>query len=99
MLYSPKQSAIALRTGENSVRIGTDGYSQWLAADENIVLAFARSQRGRIVVFSPDGTPTYDSARDTGEAYAAKGSYIECAGLAADTFTIKARPAAAGEKR
>lgn len=99
MLYSPKETAVALRSGENSVRIGTDGYSQWLTADENIVLAFARSQRGRIVVFSPDGSATYDSACDTGEAYAAKGSYIECAGLADDTFTIKARPAPSGEKK
>jgi len=99
MLYSPKETAIALRTGENSVRIGNDGYSEWLAANENAVLSFTRSQRGRIVVFSPDGTPTYDSARDTGEAYAAKGSYIECAGLADDAFTIKARPAAASEKK
>ncbi len=99
MLYSPKEAAVALRTGENSVRIGNDGYSQWLAANENAVLSFTRSQRGRIVVFSPDGTPTYDSARDTGDVYAAKGSYIECAGLADDAFMIKARPATSGEKK
>ncbi len=99
MLYSPKESALALKTGENSVKIESDGYSQWLAANENVVLSITRSQRGRIIIFSPDGTPTYDSARDTGDAYADRSGYIECAGLADDAFTIKVRPAAAGEKK
>jgi len=38
-------------------------------------------------------------ALDTGDAYAAKGSYIECAGFANDVFTIKAKPTVAGEKK
>jgi hypothetical protein len=99
MLYSPEESAAALKTGENPVRIGSDGYSQWLTANESVVLSFAKTQRGRIIVFSPDGTATYDSARDNGDTYAAKGSHIECAGLADDAFMIKARPATPGEKK
>ncbi|MDD3845568.1 MAG: serine hydrolase [Syntrophorhabdaceae bacterium] len=99
MAYSPKESAAALKTGENSLRIGSDGYNEWLAADEGMVLSFTKPERGRIIIFSSDETATYDSALDTGDAYAARGSYIECAGFADDVFTIKARPAAAGNKK
>jgi len=99
MVYSPKESVVALKTGENSARIGSDGYNKWLAAGENMVLSFTKPERGRIIIFSSDGTATYDSALDKGDAYAAKGSYVECAGLTDDVITIKARPAAAGEKK
>ena len=30
LLYSPAESAVALKTGENSVKIGSDGYNEWL---------------------------------------------------------------------
>jgi CubicO group peptidase (beta-lactamase class C family) len=99
MLYSPTESAVALKTGENSVKIGSAGYSEWLAANENMVLSFTKPQRGRIIIFSSDDTTTYDSAIDTGDAFAAKGSYIESAGFANDVFTIKAKPAVEGEKK
>ena len=99
LLYSPAQSAVALKAGENSVKIGDDGYNEWLVANEDMVLSFTKPQRGRIIIFSADDVATYDSALDTGDAYVAKGGYIESAGLANDVFTVKARPRAAGEKK
>jgi CubicO group peptidase (beta-lactamase class C family) len=99
MLYSPAESAVALKAGENSVKIGGDGYNEWLVANEDMVLSFTKPNRGRIIIFSSDDTATYDSALDTGDAYAAKGSYIESAGFANDVFTVKAKPTVAGEKK
>ena len=99
MLYSPAESAVALKTGENSVKIGGDGYNEWLVANEGMVLSFTKPNRGRIIIFSSDDTATYDSALDTGDAYAAKGSYIESAGFANDVFTVKAKPTVVGEKK
>jgi len=93
LLYSPAESAATLKAGENSVKIGRDGYNEWLAANEDMVLSFTKPTRGRIIIFSSNDIATYDSAVDTGDVYAAKGSYIECAGFASDVFTIKARPA------
>lgn len=92
LLYSPAENAAALKAGENSMRIGSEGYNEWLRAGEDMVVSFVRPERGRIIVFSSDDTATYDSALDTGDAYAAQGSYIECAGFAGDAFTVKATP-------
>ncbi len=92
LLYCPAETATALKTGENSVKIGSDGYNQWLIANEDAVISFTRPERGRVIIFSSDDTATYDSALDTGDAYVAKGSYIELAGFMNDVFTVKARP-------
>ncbi|MHB8908636.1 MAG: serine hydrolase domain-containing protein [Syntrophales bacterium] len=99
LIYSPAESAVPLKAGENSVKIGSDGLNEWLVAKENVVLSFTKPTHGRIIVFSPDDTATYDSALDTGDAYAVKGSYIESAGMANDLFTVKARPTAADKKK
>ncbi len=99
LLYSPAESAAALKAGENSVRISPDGYSEWLAANEDAVLSFAKPQGGRIIVFSADDAVIYDSALDTGDVFAAKGSYIESAGSAGDVFTVRARPAVKEAKK
>jgi hypothetical protein len=99
LLYSPAQDAGVLKAGDNSVKIGNDGYNVWLAANEDMVLSFTKPERGRIIIFSSDDNATYDSALDAGDVYAAKGSYIEYAGFANDVLTIKAKPTAAGEKK
>lgn len=91
LLYSPAETAASLKAGENSVKIGGDGYNQWLVANEDAVVSFAKPEQGRIIIFTSDDTATYDSAIDTGDAYVAKGSYIEFAGVANDAFTVKAR--------
>jgi hypothetical protein len=99
MLYSPAENAVALKAGENSVKIGREGYNEWLAAKENTVLSFTKPERGRIIAFSSDGTATYDSVFDKGDAYVAKGGYIELAGFADDVFTVKAKPVVLAGKK
>ncbi len=98
MLYSPAETVSVLKAGENPVTIGDDGYNQWRVANEDMVLSFARPEEGRIIVFSPDDAPIYDSVLDSGDAYAAKGSHIETAGVAGDVFTVTARLMPADEK-
>jgi hypothetical protein len=99
MLYSPSENAAVLKAGENSVKIGSEGYNEWLLAGEGLILSFTKPDKGRIIVFSPDDNTIYDSVVDTGEVYAAKGSYIECAGLAGDVFKVKTSPASADKKQ
>ncbi len=99
LLYSPAACCRALKGGENLVKINGDGYNEWRAATEDAVLSFIKPQRGRIIVFSAEGTATYDSAIDTGAVYAASGSYIEFAGPANAVFAVKAKPPVAGESR
>jgi CubicO group peptidase (beta-lactamase class C family) len=96
LLYSPAGSAAALKAGENVLQIGDEGLSEWLVAGEDVVLSFTKPARGRITVFSPDDAATYDSVLDSGDTYAARGSYIQAAGFAGDRFTIRAGTARAG---
>jgi hypothetical protein len=99
MLVSPAEAAVALKAGENSVTIGADGYNEWLLANADTVLSFTKPQQGRIIIFSPDGSALYDSVLDSGDAYIARGSYIEVAGSPGDVFTVKAAPVAADVKK
>jgi CubicO group peptidase (beta-lactamase class C family) len=90
MLYSPSDTAISLQKGENKVIIGENGYSEWLQADENLIAVFQKPEKGRIIVFSPDGESIYDSAVDSGGVYVKKGSFTELAGQSQDVFRIMA---------
>jgi len=99
LLYSPAETAATpLKTGEHSVKIGRDGYTEWLVAKEDLIVSFTKPRQGRVIIFSDVETPTYDSALDRGETYIAQGSYIEMAGYADDLFTVKARAAVAAKK-
>ncbi|HBC87589.1 MAG TPA: serine hydrolase [Lentisphaeria bacterium] len=96
MLYCPADSAVALKAGDNSIRIGNDAHNEWLAANEGMILGFIKPENGRIIAFSPEIEPIYDSSIDgMGDIYVPKGGFIQFAGLANDAFTVKARPAAA----
>lgn len=99
MLFSPSDTAAALKAGENIVTIGAEGYNEWLEANADMVLSFTKPEGGRMIIFSPDGSAIFDSAIDSGEVYVAKGSYVEIAGLAGDIFTVTARPSAADVKK
>jgi CubicO group peptidase (beta-lactamase class C family) len=99
LLYCPAETAAVLKPGEHPVKIGSDGYNQWLIANEDMVISFTKPAQGRVIIFTLDDMTTYDSAVDTGDVYVAKGSYIECAGFANDVFTVKARTTAADEKK
>ncbi len=99
MLYSPAESAVVLKAGDNTVNIKNAGYNEWLAAKEGMVLSFTKTGNGRIIVFSGDGSAIYDSIIDTGDIYVAGGSYIEYAGPENDVLAVRARPATANKKQ
>jgi CubicO group peptidase (beta-lactamase class C family) len=86
MIYNPASSAAELKLGDNLVKIASDGYNQWLVAHNDMIVNFTKPDQGRIIVFLPDSTVTYDSAIDTGEVHVTKGCFIEFAGYAGDEF-------------
>ncbi len=92
LLYSSAESASVVEGGEHSVKVGSDGYNEWLVAGEDMVVSYTKPENGRVILFSPDGKAIHDSAIDAGDVYAAKGSYIQFAGFADEAFNVKARP-------
>lgn len=88
MLYSPADSAAALGIGANVVTIGESGYSEWLRAAYDSVLALQIPSGGRIIVFASDGSPKYDSSVDEGGVLVNEGDFIEIAGVPGDQFTM-----------
>jgi len=90
-LFSPVSAAVVFKRGNRSVTIGTSGYSEWLKAGEGLMLSFEKPDHGRVVVYSAQGEPLYDSALDTGNTYAAKGSLIEFAGEPGAVFKIEGK--------
>jgi len=99
LLYCPAETISILKDGENYVKINAEVFNEWFVAHASMVLGFAKPKNGRIIVFSSDGTVTYDSAVDSGDVYVARGDYIECAGVPKDVFTLKAKSVSAGERR
>jgi CubicO group peptidase (beta-lactamase class C family) len=90
-LYSPSDAAAPLKSGINTLAIGADGYNEWLKAEANLTLSFAKPDKGRVIVFSPDSSPIYDSAVDKGEVSVTQGSFVEVSGLAGASFTVTAK--------
>ena len=90
-LYNPASIATPLKNGDNDVKIGDNGFNEWLVTNNNTILSFVKPKNGRIIVFSPGMESIYDSAIDTGDIYVTKGSYIEVAGFANDVFVVKSR--------
>lgn len=91
MLYSSVDAADSLTLGENSIAIGNRGYSQWLLAADDAILSFELPDTGRVIVFSPDGSPVYDSVVDEGDLFVEQGSYIELIGISGDEFGVISR--------
>jgi len=91
MLYSPASVAGTLKKGENTLTLGDSGYNEWLKADEALILSFKKPAKSRVIVFSTDGPPIYDSAVDQGEVYVKKGSFVEFAAAPGDVLKIAAR--------
>ncbi|MDD5628484.1 MAG: serine hydrolase, partial [Elusimicrobia bacterium] len=96
LLFSPGEAAAALKTGENGAKIGGEGFSEWLSAGAGLVLSFQKPKGSRVIVFSPEDEATYDSAADSGEAFVAKGGFVEFAGSVGDELTVQARAVGAG---
>ncbi|MCX5796704.1 MAG: serine hydrolase [Elusimicrobia bacterium] len=91
-IYSPADSAGALKLGRNPVKIGAHGYNEWLKTDADMVLGVTtRPDQGRVSVFLPDGSGKYDSALDDGEVFAPKGSFVEFAGRPDDLLAVTGR--------
>jgi hypothetical protein len=93
MVFSPADGAPPLSEGTTTVTIGEDGYNEWLVAASGLVLDFVKPDRGRVIVFSPDGSAIYDSVIDTGEVYIPQGGLIELAAYSGDVFTCQAHVA------
>jgi hypothetical protein len=91
LLYCPADGAAAMRVGDNRIAIGKDCYSQWLRADDNLIVNLQIPAKGRVIAFSPDGSVAYDSAIDEGDFLVRKGGFVECAGMAGDEFSLKAK--------
>ncbi|MBI4318986.1 MAG: beta-lactamase family protein [Chloroflexi bacterium] len=91
MLYMPAELAGVLSEGENEVTIDASGYNEWLVAAEDLVLSFEKPAKGRVIVFSPEGASTYDSAVGRGDVYVEEGSLVELAGVPGDVFRVIAK--------
>lgn len=94
LLYSPINRAAPLDIGNSTVTIGKDGYNEWLTASKDLVLDVQKPAKDRLIVFSPDGSPTYDSVIDSGDVFVPQGSLIELAGQPGNVFKVGARSAA-----
>ena len=96
-LYSPVDSATALATGANTVRIGQKGLNEWRTASAERLLRISLPPSGRLIVFSADRSVIHDSAFDTHhtgsvvhmvELRVPAGSFVELAGNPQDLFSI-----------
>lgn len=89
-LYFPADKVDTIKSGDNSVQIGSEGYTEWLKTDDGMVLSFTISGAGRMVVFDTNkaNAVIYDSMTDSGDVYAPKGSFIEFLGNPNDKFTV-----------
>ncbi len=88
MLYFPVENATPLGNGGEEVTIGEDGYNEWFEAGEDLVVGFTFPAGARVIAFSADGSPFYDSIIDSGEVFVPAGSFIELAGMPGDVLGI-----------
>jgi hypothetical protein len=88
MIYSPATDIAVLEKESESITIGSEGYSEWIQTDKNTVITYTIPETGRVVVFSPDGLPVYDSLSEKPEVYVEENSFIEFIGYPEDTFYI-----------
>jgi len=79
-----------VKSGETVVRIGAEGYNEWLKVEKGALLSFRKPENGRIIVSNPEAV-LFDSTIDSGEIYAPAGSYIFCAGAAGEVFRVHAK--------
>jgi CubicO group peptidase (beta-lactamase class C family) len=96
MVFSPPDVASTLAVGQKSVTIGKDGYNEWLKVGQGIVLDVKKPSGDRLIVFSPEGSPTYDSVIDSGKVFVPAGSMIQLAGSPGDAFTVTATSPSGG---
>ncbi|MBN1288417.1 MAG: beta-lactamase family protein [Actinobacteria bacterium] len=93
MIFSPVDGAAPVDEGTATVTIGKEGYNEWFVSGSDLVLDFVKPDKGRVILFSPDGSLIYDSVIDSGEVYVPQGGLIELAGYSGDVFELTASPA------
>jgi len=88
MLYSPANDIALLKETNTSITIGPKGYNEWLMTDKDAIFTFTIPSTGRVVIFSPEGSPIYDSIKDPATVYLEKGSLLELIGAPKDVFHL-----------
>jgi len=88
MLYSPADDIALLEDTTASITIGTQGYNEWLMTDADAIFTFTIPSTGRVVIFSPEGSPIYDSIKDSSTVYLEEGCLLEFIGAPKDTFHL-----------
>jgi CubicO group peptidase (beta-lactamase class C family) len=95
VLRSPASKTPPLTSGSASVTIGAEGYNEWRAVAQGMILRFdLPGARTRVAVVAAD-TTLYDSLVDGNEVYAPEGSYLFFAGAPGDTLRVTEVAAAA----
>ncbi|MFW6262519.1 MAG: serine hydrolase domain-containing protein, partial [Thermotogota bacterium] len=91
MIYSPAEEITVIENKTQSVTISSQGYNEWLMTSEDSIITFTIPETGRVVIFSPEGVPVYDSLEGKTEFYVEKNSFIEMIGYPGDIFYILAQ--------
>jgi CubicO group peptidase (beta-lactamase class C family) len=87
LFYSNTEPATS-KAGENTVKIGPEGYNEWLELGEDAIVEIGLPAGGRVLVLGPDYQPIFDSILDSQETFAPKGSLVLCAGPVASKFAV-----------
>jgi len=77
VLLSPASQALPLQTGNTTLTIGPEGLSEWRVVRKGMVLSFDLPSEARLLVFSPEGKPLFDSLMDPGPEWVEEGSLLE----------------------
>lgn len=93
-LYSAADTTVStLSSGAKTVTIGKDGYNEWLKTGSDLVFTVKKPASARVVIFAPDGSPSYDSEVDQGQVFAPAGSFLMLAGNPGQSLAVTAAPA------
>lgn len=77
ILLSPASQVLPLQAGSATLTIGSEGLSEWRVVEKGRVLSFALPAESRLLVFSPEGEPLFDSMLDAGPLWVEEGSLVE----------------------
>lgn len=89
-LFSAADRFGTVENGETIVRIGEEGFNQWLNVKEGAVLRFETPPGGRVIVTSKEGI-LFDTTVDSDEIYVPAGNYLFFAGGPGDFFRVHAQ--------
>lgn len=88
-IYSEAANVIALPVAGETVRIGSAGLNEWRKTDKQAIFSCMIPSDGRIMIFSQDKQPVFDSLDGTAMPIVVeKGSYISFIGAVEDDFVV-----------